>query len=481
VIVCIILLNIVSAKPPHILFIVADDFGWNDVGFRNPDMITPNIDKLATQGVIFESAYVLPVCSPSRSAFMSGMYPYKTGLQHIVIGANQNTCLPLDLTTLPQPLKAAGYATHAIGKWHLGFCSWKCTPTYRGFDSYLGYYNSQEYYYNHTFGGQTYLDFHDGTRVAREYNGQYSTYVYNDRIQKIISKHKPDQPLFMYLAFQNVHYPIQVPQKYADMYPHVGNEGRKQFSGMVTVLDEAIGNITKTLQEKGMLDNTLILFTTDNGAELFKYGSNTPLRGGKHTLWEGGTRGTSFMWGAGLEETGIKYNGLIHAVDWMPTLHGAAGVKQGTSFFIAFYGINQWDSIRKHKPSARTEFIYNLDDEEEPTQGHAGIRYFNAYRESFCIKAFLLSGDWKLLLGYPGQIDGWYKPMNNTQDFSLYENIYSSGDSPVHLFNIADDPLEYHNIASQHPDIVANLTRKIKEYRKSMVPANYPPGDPEAD
>ncbi|XP_050412432.1 arylsulfatase B [Patella vulgata] len=449
--------SLISAKRPHILFIVADDLGWNDVGFRNPDMFTPNIDKIAHQGVIFESAYVLPVCSPSRSTFMSGMYPYHTGLQHIVIG-DQKVCLPLHLRTLPQQLKEVGYATHAVGKWHLGFCNWNCTPTYRGFDSYLGYYHSQEDYYSHVQGG--YLDFNDGERVAREFNGQYSTYVYTNRTTNIIEAHDPDVPLFMYLPYQNVHYPIQVPEKYSNMYPHVFNEGRKKFSGMVSALDEAFGNITNALFNKGMLDNTLILFTTDNGAEVFMYGDNYPLRGGKHTLWEGGTRGTSFMAGAGITQPGIHYNGLIHSVDWMPTLLGAAGAPQ----LPGLDGVNQWDSIRLNQQSKRTEFIYNLDDFPIPTQGHAGIRV----------------GDWKLLLGYPGQTDGWTKPMNQTKDTLLLNNIYFAGDTPTYLFNIADDPNEYNNMADKRPDIVGKLTARINEYRLTYVAANYPPPDPQA-
>ncbi|XP_055958305.1 arylsulfatase B [Patella vulgata] len=382
----------VVARQPNILFIVADDLGWNDIGFRNPDMITPNMDKLANQGVIFESAYVLPVCSPSRAAFMSGIYPFKSGLQHVVIQPKQNVCLPLDIKTLPQHMKQFFFA---------------------------------------------------------------------DRAQQIIRKHDKEKPLFMYLAFQNPHGPVEVPKKYSDMYPHVMNLGRKILSGMVSILDEAIGNITQTLIDEGMYNDTLILLTADNGAEPINYGNNYPLRGSKHSLWEGGTRVTSFMAGVGLQQTGIKYTGLIHGVDWMPTLLGAAGAPQ----VAGIDGINHWDSIRQNLASGRREFIYNLDDFYIPTQGHAAIRV----------------GDWKLILGYPGTFDGWYKPMNETEDTPFYEMTWASGDKPARLFNIADDPYEYYDVADQNPDIVANLTDKINQYRKSMVPAMYPADDPQAD
>ncbi|ESO91396.1 hypothetical protein LOTGIDRAFT_182669 [Lottia gigantea] len=447
-----------TTKQPHILFIVADDLGWNDVGFRNPDMITPNINKLAHEGVIFNSSYVLPVCSPSRSAFMSGLYPFKTGFQHYVVGNSQNTCLPHDLTLLPQQMKKAGYSTHAIGKWHLGYCNWNCTPTYKGFDTFFGYYNGAEDYFQHTMG--PFYDLRDNEKIAWDQKGKYSAQFFADRASDIIKQHDTQKPLFMYLPFQNVHAPIQVPPKYSDLYPHVVNYGRKHFSGMVTALDEAIGNITKSLQDRKMLEDTLILFTADNGGELVAYANNWPLRGGKHTLWEGGTRVTAFMRGYGIQNAGTHYNGMIHAVDWMPTLIGIAGGQQ----VPGIDGINQWDSIRMNQPSKRTEFIYNLDDFFIPSQGHAAIR----------------DGDWKLILGYPGLYDGWYKPMNDTRDTPLYDFIYTPGDKPARLFNIKDDPLERNEISALHPDIVDRLIGKINVYRKSMVPANFPTPDPMA-
>ncbi|ESO86974.1 hypothetical protein LOTGIDRAFT_235167 [Lottia gigantea] len=401
-----------SAKRPNILFIVADDLDYCNIVYG-----------------------------------------------HIVIGGRQAVCLPLQLTILPQQLKKVGYATHAVGKWHLGFCNVSCTPTYRGFDSYLGYYNAAEDYYKHVSGG--FYDLHDGLKPAIQYNGTYSTYVFTNRIIDIVNQHDTNTPLFMYLPFQNVHAPIEVPKYYEDMYPHVGNLGRRRFSetpricyiylkGMVTILDEALGNITDRLKERGMFEDTLILFTADNGAELFAYGSNWPLRGGKHTLWEGGTRVTAFMSGRGLTQTGITYTGMVHAVDYMATLIGAAGAEQ----VQGIDGINQWDSIRLNQPSKRTEFIYNLDEFNIPSQGVAAIRV----------------GDMKLLLGYPGQYDGWYRPMNDTDDFIFSINIYNSGDSFI----------RFYNVTVQHPDIVTKLTNRINAYRNSRVQANYPKSDPKA-
>ena len=129
-----------AASRPHIVMIVADDLGWADVGWRDPDMVTPNLDSLVSEGVNLTNAYVQPLCSPSRAAFLSGKYPFKIGMQHSVLDATYNTSLPLGLTLLPEKLQALGYSTHLVGKWHLGFCSWDMTPTFRGFDSFYGMY-----------------------------------------------------------------------------------------------------------------------------------------------------------------------------------------------------------------------------------------------------------------------------------------------------------------------------------------------------
>ncbi|XP_048242603.1 arylsulfatase B-like isoform X3 [Haliotis rufescens] len=399
----------------------------------------------------------------SRTAFMSGMFPFKVGMQHAVLIDSQASCVPLNYTFLPQELKKLGYATHMVGKWHLGFCKWECTPTYRGFDTFFGYYAAEEDYFNHSKGA--YLDYRDNELPAWNYKGEYSAYTFAQKAVDIIHQHDVSQPLFMYLPYQNVHAPIEVPEKYYNMYPHVINRGRRTFSGMVSALDEAVGNVTKALKEKGLFENTLILFTTDNGGPLENDANNWPLRGGKHTIWEGGTRGTSFMYGTGLKKTKTTYNGMMHAVDWNPTLVSAAGgtpAKSNPVVETTIDGITHWESIRNGLPSSRTEFIYNLDDFEPATEGHAGIRV----------------GDYKLILGYPGGPDGWYKPKNSTPG-DIYDNIiYYKGDSPVRLYNIREDPTEHNDLAAQMPDIVDKLRARIDDYRKQMVPALFPPPDP---
>ncbi|XP_050416113.1 arylsulfatase B [Patella vulgata] len=450
----------IHGKKPHIVFIVADDLGWNDVGYHNPSMITPNIDKLAREGVILNQSYVQPLCSPSRSSFMSGYYPFRTGLQHLVILAFQPVCLPLNITILPQELKNLGYATHMVGKWHLGFCKWECTPTYRGFDSYFGYYNAREFYYNHTlnmFFPGDYLDYRDGKAVVKDQDGVYSTYAFAKRAESIISDHNASEPLFLYLPFQAVHEPIEVPVQYEQMYPNIQNEGRRKFCGMVSALDEAIGNVTLALKDKGIYNDTIILFTSDNGGWVPHHGNNYPLRGGKFTIYEGGTRGAAFIHGAGLQNTGRTYDGLIHAIDWLPTLVGAAG-----GGINGRDGQNLWPSISTGRGEERSEFVYNLDDSLIAEEGHAAIRM----------------GDYKLVEGYPGLYPGWYKPETELPPLTQEQSAAMASENynayTYQLFNIKDDPTEHNDVSQKYPDIVEKLKARLDDYRKESVKPNYP-------
>ncbi|XP_033759785.1 arylsulfatase B-like isoform X1 [Pecten maximus] len=463
-VVSIILVQHVHAKSPHILFIVADDFGWNDVGFRNENISTPNIDTLAKEGVILDQAYVQPVCSPSRNAFMTGMYPFKTGLQHLVIWPDQQVCSPTNLTFLPQQLKKLGYATHMIGKWHLGFCKWQCTPTYRGFDSFYGYYTSHEDYYKKTNvrNGKLGFDFRNNMKTDKGGIGTYSTFQYTARALELISQHNKSNPFFLYMPLQSVHSPIQVPIEYENMYKNIHNEGRRKFSGMVTAMDDVIGNVTQALKAHGMYEDTLIVFTSDNGGWPTMFGNNFPLRGSKITIYEGGTRVTAFVHGAGLKKTKYTYKGMLHAVDWSPTIVAAAGGVPETNID----GINQWDNIRTGGQSGRTEFVYNLDDLAPYETGHAAIRV----------------GDYKLIVGYPGLYPGWYPPPTYTSDNYIKEVPYDgSQDNTTQLFNLKDDPNEHNDLSQKLPDVVGKLRKKMAEYHKQMVPANYPPATSASD
>ncbi|XP_052786414.1 arylsulfatase B-like [Mya arenaria] len=446
------LVVLAAAKPPHIIFIVADDLGWNDVGWHNDKMFTPNLDKMASRGVILDSSYVQPVCTPSRNCFMTGYYPFHTGLQHMVILPNQASYLPANFTTLPQKLKQLGYTTHMVGKWHLGFCDWKYTPTYRGFDSFMGYYNGAEDYYTHVI--MDGYDFRFNKSVHYPQEGEYSANVIAARAEEILDSVDPEKDqLYLYLPFQSVHAPLQVPQQYEDMYANISTKSRRTYCGMVSALDEAVGNITSALRDRGFMDNAIIVFTTDNGGPTYTASNNLPLRGAKTTLWEGGTRGAAFVYSENLlEKTGYTNNEMIHAVDWFPTLLTLAGGEPDAGMD----GVNQWPTVSSGAPSARSEFVYNIDDIDK----NAAIRV----------------GQYKLIEGSPGHYNGW-TPLPPL----VASDMVNASFAKHQLFDLQADPTEHHDIASDHPDVVSKLLDRLSFYKATMVPSNFPLPDPASD
>ncbi|CAL1539631.1 unnamed protein product [Lymnaea stagnalis] len=488
------------AKPPkpHIVFIVADDLGMNDVGYNNPDIISPNIDSLARSGIILNQSYLQPLCSPSRAAFITGTYPFKLGLQHIVIDRQQPVCVPLNKTVLPQVLRDNGYATHMVGKWHQGFCKWECTPTFRGFDTFFGYYNGQEDYYQKKV--DTGFDFRFNTSVGNAAVGNYSTEQFATRVEEIIFNHNTDTPLYVYLPFQSVHTPLQVPEKYLALYPNITNTKRRALSAMVTAMDDAVGRVVTALKKRHLYENTLIFFTSDNGGSTPNGGNNYPLRGGKATIFEGGTRVPAFLHGSILKNSGSVYNGMIHAVDWFATLLRAVNINYDDPDQD---GVNQWEAINTLGVSKRSEFVYNLDYHPLPIEGRSGIRV----------------GDYKLIEGFPGIYQRWYKPDGLDQGPNFPTDILSNpnpnpdpdgldqgpnfptdiwsthdwthplpnitqvvhGQLFKYLFHLKNDPNEHKNLYYQLPDVVKQLQDRLYEYKKKYVTPNYPPNDPSAD
>ena len=383
---------------------------------------------------------------------MSGRYPYHTGLQRGVIRPPQPYGLPLNITTIAQRLNTAGYSTHAIGKWHLGFCNWSYTPTERGFDSFFGYYEGAEDYYTHRRGytisktNLDGLDFRRNRDVVTNMNGSYSTEAFAAEAVSVINQHNKSTPMYMYLPFQAVHAPLQAPQRFVDMYKEIKNKSRQMKAAMVTAMDLAIGNITAALEKAEMWNDTLIVFTTDNGGPVQSGASNWPLRGSKATLWEGGHRGAAFVHGKMLNKTGYVYNGMIHTVDWYPTLLSLAGVNVDDTDLD---GMNVWDAISNNKSSPRQSFVYNLLLTDGTLSG--GIRFNN----------------WKLLVN-PGEgHSGWYPPANA----SFSEPItVTKPSNETFLFDLDADPTEHYNLASTKTDVLAMMMSRLSEAMKSYVP-----------
>lgn len=261
-------------------------------------MKTPNIDVLASNGIVLNNYYVSPICSPSRGALLTGRHPIHTGLQHNVFYGAKPEGLPLKYKILPQYLKELGYETHAVGKWHQGFYERQYIPTERGFDSHFGYWTGHEDYFDRTSEENWWgIDFRHNEEPVdiEQYEGLYSTHIYTNKSVEVILNRRSNasKPLFLYLAHQSVHagntrQPLQVPQQYVDRFGHIADIRRRTFVAMVSALDESVGQLVTALQKADILNNTIIIFTTDNGGAVGNthgkgidnsIGSNWPLRG----------------------------------------------------------------------------------------------------------------------------------------------------------------------------------------------------------
>eukprot|EP00794_Sanderia_malayensis_P003645 gene3645-4162_t len=480
-----------SSTKPNIIMIVADDLGWNDVSFHGSAQIpTPNIDMLANNGVILNSYYVTPICSPSRSAIMTGKYPIHTGMQTSTVFAPNAWGVDPKEILLPQYLKAQGYKTHAVGKWHLGMCAEEYLPNRRGFDSFYGYYLGKGDYWDHS-NVETYwgLDLHDNGKPVRNQWGNYSTELYTAIGMDRICNHNKSEPLFLYLAYQAVHSanrrnhdPIQATDYWLKKFSHIKNEGRRKFAAVTASLDEGVGKIFKAVEDAGILDNTIIVFTTDNGGPPngfdFNYASNFPLRGTKAHLWEGGVRGVAAVYSKLIKNPGRVSDDLLHITDWLPTFLELAG--GNSSKIHKLDGFNIWDTISSQKASPRTEILLNIDP----------ILYKNAA---------VRVGDYKLIEGESGYWSGWFPPPESEEDSIerqekipfLKDAVVSCGKKPTNvtrdcstkhgpcLFNIRDDPCEYTDISKEQPDITKALLLRLATYKESMIkPRNNFTDDP---
>lgn len=411
-----------TATPPNIVYIVSDDLGWKDVGFHGSDIKTPHIDSLAAGGAELEQYYTQPLCTPSRAALMTGRYPFRYGLQTVVILGGHTYGLPTDEVLLPQALKSAGYKTAIVGKWHLGHADRKFWPNQRGFDYQYGPMLGEIDYYTHEEHGVR--DWYRNNRKIKE--SGYVTQLLGADAVKLIDAHDTKTPLFLYLSFTAPHAPYQAPQSYIDQYKSIEDPTRRTYAGMVTCMDDEIGKVLQALDKRGMRENTLIVFQSDNGgnrsamfagevdvSKLKLPSDNGPYREGKGTLYEGGTRVVALANWPGRITPG-KVNEPIHMVDMFPTLTKLAGVTESKSKPLD--GMNVWNTISEGSRSPRAEVVYNV----EPFRG--------AIRD----------GEWKLI---------WRTPLP----------------SAIELYNLKNDPGETTNLAARYPERVAKLQQRLEE------------------
>jgi arylsulfatase A-like enzyme len=414
---------------PNILYIVADDLGWKDVGYHGSDIKTPNIDKLAATGARLEQFYAQPMCTPTHACLMTGRYPFRYGLQTAVIPSGHTYGLPTDEWLLPQAHKESGYRTAIVGKWHLGHADRKYWPRQRGFDHQYGPLIGEIDYFTHEQHGV--LDWYRDNQPITE--DGYSTILLGHEAVRLIDSQDPATPFYLYLAFNAPHTPYQAPQEYLDRYSDIADPSRRAYAAAITALDDQIGRVLAALDRKKLRNNTLIIFQSDNGGTrnaMFAGGidaskikipcDNGPYRDGKGSLYEGGTRVVALANWPGHIKAGETVSEMIHVVDMYPTLLALAGGRLGKNKPLD--GLDVWPTISAGKRSPRTEVIYNI----EPFR--AGVR----------------QGDWKLI---------WRVLLP----------------SAVELYNIAQDPSEKTDLAGKYPDKVAQLQKRANELAATMA------------
>jgi arylsulfatase A-like enzyme len=308
-----------SARKPNILLIYADDLGYGELGcYGNKTVPTPNIDRLATHGIRCTQGYVsAPLCSPSRAGLMTGRYPTRYGHENNAMGPGKR--LPEREVTFAQRLKALGYATGIIGKWHLGGRG-TALPMQRGFDDYFGVLGNPGSYTR----PRGFIDSSVSPDVqAVKDKDFYTTDAFAARAVHWIEAHK-DRPWFLYLPFNAVHAPFEATEKYLKRFPQIAGARERSFAAMLSALDDAVGVVMAKLQELGLEENTLVFFISDNGAPTPR-GGNGPLRGGKHTTWEGGFRLPFIVQWKGKLPEGKTYDLPVVQLDVLPTCIAAAG------------------------------------------------------------------------------------------------------------------------------------------------------------
>lgn len=429
----------VVAKP-NIIYLLADDLGGNDVGWRNPEIKTPNLDKLASSGAKLDQYYVQPVCSPTRAAFMTGRYPLRYGFQTGVVRPWAQYGLPLEEQTLAQGLKSAGYETAITGKWHLGHFQPEYLPTKRGFDHQYGHYNGALDYFTHIRDGG--FDWHRDDQENRDEG--YSTELVGREAARLIRERDKAKPLFLYVPFNGVHSPHQVPDRYLDLYPQLkGN--RKIYAAMITALDDAVGTITKAVENENLTEKTLIVFSSDNGGpNPGKLSDNGVLRAGKGSVYEGGVRVAAFATWPGKIKPGSSIQSPIHITDWYPTLLKLTGASTQQKLPLDGHDISGL-LIAGEAPADR-EILINT------TPRDGAIRV----------------GDWKLVIN-GGRIED--------EDG---DGKAKAGDAneKVELFNLAEDVSEKNDLSAAQPDKVKQLRARYQVLAAEAVAPQARPKAP---
>jgi arylsulfatase A-like enzyme len=410
-------------SPPNVLILLADDLGWNDVGYHGSEIRTPNIDALAREGVRLERFYASPICSPTRAGLLTGRWPIRFGLMKSVIAPWSQYGLPSDEHTLAQLFEKAGYARRGlVGKWHLGHARRAYLPLESGFSEFYGHYNGAIGYFDHRRQGE--VDWHRGWETIREVG--YSTDLLADEAVRFLRESPSEEPFFLYVAFNAPHKPLEAKPADLARYPEL-LKPRKTFAAMVDSLDQAVGRILATLEERGLAENTFVLFLSDNGGEL-GIADNSPLRGGKSSVHEGGIRVPAIArWPAGGLAGGKIVEETLGYIDVYPTLKRVSGAEFVDPKPLDGHDVLEVMAGRELAPERPWySFLAPLGPEEISVQNR----------------------EWKLIVKGPSLL--------------LAEPRFPWR---FELYRIDRDPEESRELSEQHPEVVAELLENLRRFR----------------
>lgn len=418
-----------TPSKPHIVLLLADDLGWKDVGYHGGDVKTPHIDQLAKEGVRLEQFYAQSVCSPTRGALLTGRYPIRLGMQAEVIRPWAQHGLPLEERTLANALQEAGYATAVVGKWHIGHNKPGFLPLQRGFEQQYGHYNGNLDYFTH-FRDER-LDWHKQDKP--NYDKGYTTELIGRESARIIRDHDASKQLFLYVPFNAPHYPFQAEEAYLEMYKDVEDERRRTYMAMVSHMDHAIGEILSALEEKGMREETLVMFFSDNGGSK-GVADNGILRAGKGTVYEGGLHVPGLLNWPNRLPAGLEIQEALHMVDIYPSLLKLAGASLEQPFPVD--GKDFWPLVLHRQEAPHEEILLDLT----PFRGALRV------------------GDWKLVFNSRfGALEG-----------------KGGGEDIYELYHLTQDPEEKHDLAAIETLRLEKLKERFAVYREEAVPAIFP-------
>ena len=456
---------------PNVLLILADDMGYGDFGaFGNDFIRTPNLDRLAREGMCLTQHYAgSPVCSPSRAALLTGRYPHRTGAITPQETRGLDRISPREVT-LGDAFKAAGYATGLVGKWHNGALDPLHHPNARGFDEFVGFRGGWADYYRWRL---------DVNGTFRPSDGRYLTDVLTEEALSFIARHEAD-PFLLALMYNAPHSPLQAPEPDVARYESMGlSRGVALTYAMIEVMDRGIGRILDEIDRRGLADNTLVMFSSDNGPAFRLRDDQVPegvsvdttrfncgLSGCKALVLEGGIRVPMLLrWPHGLPGDGLRVGEMVHFCDWLPTLLDAARIERPGG--LPLDGSSVLGQLRR----------------EGSRRAPARFWQWNMYQPIAETNAAMRDGDWKLVrpvldIGYrtaadeaafrryvETDIEYKYHPENVTELMDDPDpQLVIPDPPPPRLYNIAEDPLEGTDLAAEYPDRVAMMSSRLDDW-----------------